>query len=102
MLVSIIVGERKRFSIMLCAEPALDAKEAEVVHEIEDLRRALGRQLFAPHRWFGSLRRLSFARAIQGSNSIEGFSAALDDVVAAAVGGGPLGADTEAGVGASG
>ena len=80
---------------MLFAEPGLDAKEAEVVHEIEDLRRALGRQLFAPHRWFGSLRRLSFARAIQGSNSIEGFSAALDDVVAAAVGEEPLDADTE-------
>jgi len=52
-------------------------------------------QLFEPRRWFGSLRRLSFARAIQGSNSIEGYNAALDDVAAAAAGEEPLDADLE-------
>ncbi len=36
-----------------------------------------------PRRWYGTLRRMSFARAVQGSNSIEGFDASLDDVVAA-------------------
>ncbi len=36
-----------------------------------------------PRRWTGSLRRLSFARAVRGSNSIEGFNASLEDAVAA-------------------
>lgn len=36
-----------------------------------------------PRRWFGNLRRMSFARAVQGSNSIEGYDASLDDVIAA-------------------
>jgi Fic family protein len=36
-----------------------------------------------PRRWFGTLRRMSFARAVQASNSIEGYDASLDDVVAA-------------------
>ncbi len=37
----------------------------------------------APRRWFGSLRRSTMARAIQGSNSIEGYHATLDDAMAA-------------------
>ena len=36
----------------------------------------------APARWLGSLRRSTFARAIQGSNSIEGYNATLDDALA--------------------
>jgi len=36
-----------------------------------------------PKRWSGMLRRNSIARAIQGSNSIEGYHATMDDVVAA-------------------
>lgn len=43
----------------------------------------------------GSLRRLSFARNIQGSNSIEGYDAALDDAAAVALGEEPLDAGTE-------
>jgi Fic family protein len=37
----------------------------------------------APRRWFGSLRRSTMARAIQGSNSIEGYHVTLDDAMAA-------------------
>jgi len=37
----------------------------------------------APKRWFGSLRRTTMARAIQGSNSIEGYEASLDEALAA-------------------
>ena len=40
----------------------------------------------APSRWLGSLRRSTFARAIQGSNSIEGYNATLDDALAAVEG----------------
>ena len=35
-----------------------------------------------PTRWFGSLRRSAVARAIQGSNSIEGYNASLADAMA--------------------
>lgn len=80
---------------MLFEQPALNDREEAVAGEVEDLRKKLSRQLYEPRRWFGSLRRLSFARAIQGSNSIEGFNAKLDDVAAAAAGEEPLDADTE-------
>lgn len=80
---------------MLFAEPKLDQREGEVSAQVEDLRQRLRLQLFEPRRWFGSLRRLSFARAIRASNSIEGFNAVLDDAAAAAAGEEPLDADTE-------
>lgn len=37
----------------------------------------------APKRWFGSLRRTAFAKAIRASNSIEGIHASLENVMAA-------------------
>jgi Fic family protein len=80
---------------MLFATPALDARELEVLAEIEKLKNALRFQLNEPRRWSGSLRRLSFARNIRGSNSIEGFDAALDDAAAVALGEEPLDAPTE-------
>jgi Fic family protein len=43
-----------------------------------------------PGRWTGLLRRSEFARAIQGSNSIEGFHVTVDDAVAAIEGEEPL------------
>ena len=78
---------------MLFRDPVLTEEELGVVGRVEELRERLRLQLYEPRRWMGSLRRLSFARAIQGSNSIEGFSAPLDDVAAA--GEEPLDADTE-------
>lgn len=36
----------------------------------------------SPRRWTGSLRRSTFARAIQGSNTIEGYNATLDEAIA--------------------
>lgn len=44
----------------------------------------------APRRWTGSLRRSTFALAIQGSNAIEGFHVTSDDVAAAIDGEEPL------------
>lgn len=68
-------------------EPArLDAREMEVVGEIESLRRSLRSRLHEPRRWTGSLRRVQFARAVQGSNSIEGYEAELDDAMAIEMG----------------
>ena len=80
---------------MLFQEPVLSEQEIEVAERVEELRARLRFQLHQPRRWLGNLRRLSFARAIQGSNSIEGFVAALDDVAAVEAGEEPLDADTE-------
>ena len=43
----------------------------------------------------GSLRRMTFARAVQGSNSIEGYNASLDDVLATVEGEPTLDVDAE-------
>lgn len=80
---------------MLFTAPVLDERELQVLEEVADLKRRLRHQLHEPNRWYGSLRRLSFARAIQGSNSIEGFDAKLDDAAAVAVGEEPLDAGEE-------
>lgn len=80
---------------MLFQVPDLDEPELQVIADIEDLRKRLRWQLYEPRRWLGSLRRLSFARAIQGSNTIEGYTAELDDAAAVAVGEDPLDASEE-------
>ena len=66
--------------------PALDLIETEVLRLIDELRGDLQHQVARPRRWFGTLRRMTFARAVQGSNSIEGYNASLDDVAAAVEG----------------
>jgi len=76
---------------MLFTIPKLDAKEDEVLARIEELKRTLGYAVSAtPRRWYGVLRRVAFARAVRGSNSIEGFVVSVDDAIAAAEGGEPL------------
>lgn len=69
--------------------------EREVLELIARLREDLRDRVAEPRRWGGTLRRMSFARAVQGSNSIEGYDASLDDVVAAVEGEPTLDADTE-------
>jgi Fic family protein len=69
---------------MIYAVPALDEIDRDVLQLISTQRERL--KVYtqsAPKRWFGSLRRTSMARAIQGSNSIEGYNATLDEAVAA-------------------
>lgn len=80
---------------MLFRAPTLSERELGVLAEIEQLKASLRLQLHEPRRWSGSLRRLSFARSIQGSNSIEGYEAALDDVAAVALGEEPFDTSTE-------
>jgi Fic family protein len=64
--------------------PELHPIEVEVLGMIDALRDQLRNYVDPePLRWFGTLRRMSFARAVQGSNSIEGYDASLDDVLAA-------------------
>ncbi|WP_206785399.1 Fic family protein [Amycolatopsis sp. MtRt-6] len=84
-----------RVTDMLFVAPELDIREREVLAQVEDLKSALRFQLTEPRRWAGSLRRVSLARAIQGSNSIEGYEAGLDDAVDVAAGEEPLEVDEE-------
>lgn len=87
--------EANGVTLMLFAVPDFDEREHEVLDDIEVLKEKLRWQLHEPRRWVGSLRRLSFARALQGSNSIEGYDAKLDDAAAVAVGEEPLDADKQ-------
>lgn len=80
---------------MLFNTPPLNGHELRVLSEIDELRQALRWQMAAPRRWVGSLRRLTFARAVQGSNTIEGYAATLDDVAAVVAGEDPLEAGEE-------
>jgi Fic family protein len=48
-----------------------------------------------PRRWTGLLRRMTLARAVQGSNSIEGYNVTVGDAMAVAEGEEPLDADRE-------
>jgi Fic family protein len=66
------------------ATPTLHPVELAVLGMIEELRGQLRHYVDPePRRWYGTLRRMSFARAVQGSNIIEGYDASLDDVLAA-------------------
>lgn len=80
---------------MLFQAPELDSREHKVLEEIEKLKQSLRHQLNEPRRWSGALRRMAFARNIQGSNSIEGYDAALDDAAAVAAGEEPMDVTTE-------
>lgn len=81
---------------MLFQPPQLDPSEHEVIRKIEAVRRELRHNLSAPRRWMGLLARNTFARAIQGSNSIEGYNVTREDAIAAAEGEEPLDAKDEA------
>lgn len=71
--------------------PSLPADFQEVVDAIDALRRRLHYFLQQqPRRWTGLLRRSTFARAIQASNSIEGYHVTVDDAIAAVEGEEPL------------
>jgi Fic family protein len=78
---------------MLFEAPPLDALDRRVLDEIEDLRVQLRYQLREPRRWNGQLRRNLKARAIRGSNSIEGIDVSLEDAVAIVENEEPLDAD---------
>ena len=68
---------------MVFPVPTLRPDELAVLEMIDGLRSELSQSVAEPRRWNGTLRKMSFARAVQGSNSIEGYDASLDDVLAA-------------------
>jgi len=78
---------------LLYTAPALTLEDESVLREIHRMRRELRHVLRTPKRWEGVLRRSALARAIQGSNSIEGYQVAEDDAAAALDGEEPISAD---------
>jgi Fic family protein len=80
---------------VLFATPTLTAEERWVLNHVEDLRARLGARTRELRVWVGLLRRVSLARAIQGSNSIEGYNVTLDDALAAADRNAPMDARDE-------
>src|SRR5579863_2942990 len=75
--------------------PTPGSEEEKVIQAISQMHKALRYSLSTPSRWEGVLRRNAFARAIQGSNSIEGYVVTKDDAIAAAEGEEPIAAERE-------
>jgi Fic family protein len=68
---------------MIYEYPTLEALDVEVLGMIRQQRKLLRYQVSQnPLRWDGFLRKNTFARALQGSNSIEGYDADLSEAVA--------------------
>lgn len=63
--------------------PELDDSDRRVMDVILGKHRELRHQVAAPRRWIGLLRRVAMARAVRGSNTIEGFTVSVDDAFAA-------------------
>ena len=69
---------------MIFAEPALSEADRKVLELLGGQRNRLRLATQNnPRRWFGSLRKSALARAIQGSNAIEGYNASMDEAMAA-------------------
>ena len=75
---------------MIFQPPVLNQQELQVIAQIDEIRATLRYALQASMHWTGFLRRNTVARAIQGSNSIEGYAVDADDAVAAVEGEEPV------------
>src|SRR5258705_10507666 len=75
-----------RMEAMIYEVPDIRGPEAAALEKIEELRRQLRYYVAEPRRWVGSVRRVLGARAIRGSNSIEGFNVSVEDALAAVEG----------------
>ncbi|HEX2712971.1 MAG TPA: hypothetical protein VHM88_12295, partial [Candidatus Acidoferrales bacterium] len=80
---------------MLFDSPTFRDDELRVIGAIAKMHKTLRYTLSEPSRWEGLLRRNTFARAIRGSNSIEGYLVTAEDAVAAVEGEEPLQAEAE-------
>jgi Fic family protein len=69
-------------SLPVLTPPVLGDADLAVIAKIEQLRSDVEAHAQAAGRWKGTLRRMALARAVQGSNTIEGYNATLDDVAA--------------------
>jgi len=68
--------------MIFSSPPLSDADEAVLDLISRQRERLRSFTQYNAKRWFGSLRRTTFARAIRGSNSIEGYNTSIDDAVA--------------------
>lgn len=73
--------------------PETDPEDHRVLGKIQAMREVLSVNLRVPRRWTGTLRRTTQARAIRGSNSIEGCDVSQQDAIAAVDDEEPLAAD---------
>jgi Fic family protein len=80
---------------VLFSTPVTSEQEQQVIDQIDELRTRLRHRVTESRRWVGLLRRVTLARNIQGSNSIEGYEVSLDDAIAATEGEEPLEASAE-------
>ncbi|WTU28545.1 Fic family protein [Kitasatospora purpeofusca] len=78
---------------MLYGVPSLQDIDESVLAEIDEMRDRLRLHLRTPRRWEGQLRRNLTARAIAGSNTIEGYAASVSDVEDIMVGEAPIDAN---------
>ena len=75
---------------MIFKSSTLDSKEIETIEAISKIYGQIKYALSTPPRWHGAIRRNTLARAIRGSNSIEGYLVTKDDAVAAVEGEEPM------------
>lgn len=81
---------------MIFSIPPLPAEFRQVVGNIDALRTQLRFAISdTRRRWTGLLRRSTFAKAVRGSNSIEGYHVTQDDAMAAVDNEEPFDAETE-------
>ncbi|MCG8356738.1 MAG: Fic family protein [Kiloniellales bacterium] len=80
---------------MLHQIPSLEDQEAKVIARIEAARQRLRHNLGNPRRWHGLLARVTRARALRASNSIEGIHVSNEDAIAAIDGEDPADADRD-------
>jgi Fic family protein len=89
-------GNKPAIFMAIFQAPTLDELDLGVLELIEAQKERL--RVYSqngPARWLGSLRRSTLARAIRGSNSIEGYNATLDEALAAVEDEGPVDDKTE-------
>lgn len=67
---------------MLHRVPEVTADDGAVLTALDEIRRDLRHALARPRRWEGTLRRQARARAVRGSNSIEGIRVSEDEAFA--------------------
>jgi len=67
---------------MIYQVPELGPEEHAALRAIDGLRKQLRYSTAEPRRWIGTVRRVLAARAIQGSNSIEGYHVSVEDAIA--------------------
>ena len=80
---------------MIFSVPKLTGDDFQVIGKIEEMRNSLKYSISTPMRWSGFLRRNTFARAIKGSNSIEGYNVTQEDAMAIVEGEQPVEAERD-------